>query len=261
MRSPAFFDGVRQEEVRFGQYRAKSPLFVRDLSMIGAAFTADLARLRRALPDRSCEPLAVSPKHGLVALHCFEYKDTDIGPYNEVAVSIAVRAPGRTFLPGPVDVLRSLASDDYHAHVFQLPVTTEVAAAGGIEFFNFPKFRADIVFRETAGHRVCTLRDAKTLDLILEFEGRKIRTRTRARAAAPSVTTLNSYPRVGGRLCRARMAVNRRRAGQGPALGDCALWLGKHALAEPLKGLRIGWPVWYWYAPQAEAILFPPEPA
>lgn len=251
-----FFAGVAQEDVAIRQYRGKSPMFFRDLHMMGAVFTADLARLREALPDRLYRPLRLWPGVGLAAIHCLEYKDTDVGPYCEVSLSIAIHRPGRSLLPGPLEALRAAAFGRYHAYVAELPVTTEVALYGGLDFFNFPKYRADISFRETASHRVCTLREAGSLDLILEFEGRRLAAKPSRRAR---LMTLNSYPRMDGRAWRARMVVNRRESAAALGPGRCAVRLGSSPRAAPFRTLGLGWPVQYLFAPKAEAILFRPE--
>jgi hypothetical protein len=226
--------------------------------MMGAVFLADLSAARAALP-RSLEPLALPLGKALVAVHAMEYKDTDIGPYNEVSVSIAVRRGWGLPLRSMFQTARSAVTGVYNAHVVSLPVTTETAVHGGVDFFNYPKYLADVTFRETAAHRVCTLRDKASGDVILELEGRRLPTWS----CAPSnedLMILHTYPEIGGRLMRATMRVNRVERGVAHGRG-VALRLGPHARAGQLGALKLGVPVEYVYAPRCQAVLFEPEDA
>ena len=250
----SFFAGVEQEDVAIRDFKGKSPLFYREAHIMGAVFTADLDALRKALPDPWYRPFQILPGRGLIALHCMEYRDTDIGPYNEVSLAIPVRRSGS--LP-PLELLSSLRSGDHHAYIADLPVDTEPALYGGIDFFNYPKYLADITFRETSTHRVCTLRDRDTHDLILEFEGRRLAART----AAPSerdLLTLHTYPRIEDRPNHARLLVNRIERASRLCRG-AGLRYGPHPRADAFKNLLIGRLVHYAYAPRCQAILFKPR--
>ena len=256
MSEKGFFDGYRQEPVSIRGVPGKAPMFFRELNMMGAVFTAPRWRARLALPKSGYRPLIVPPGLGLIAVHCMEYKDSDIGPYNEVAVSIALR---RGWLPlmSAYQAARSLSRSVFHAYVKSLPVTTEVALHGGIDFFNYPKYLADISFRETAGHRICTLRDKKTTELIMEFEGRRLACWSCA-AAEDNLLTLYTYPEIGGKVRRAKLLINQRERGDAFFRG-ASLRLGSHPSAEAFRGL--GLPVQYVYAPRCQGVLFAPEPA
>ena len=50
MSSSAFFNKVKQESVNFGEYEAKTPLFLRDFNLMGGLFTASLSELKKLLP-------------------------------------------------------------------------------------------------------------------------------------------------------------------------------------------------------------------
>ena len=251
-----FFDGIRQEPLSIRGSPGKSPMFFRDFSLMGGVFLADLSGARAALPGAWYRPLRVLPRRALVAVHCMEYKDSDIGPYNEVSLSIALR---RGWLPllSLVQAARSVATRTYHAYVRSLPVTTETALHGGLDFFNYPKYLADITFHETAGHRVCTLRDRASRDLILEFEGRRLATRSPA-PDDDDLMTLYTYPEMSGRPRRAKLVVDRREHGTAYLRG-ARLHLGGHARAAEFSALGIGQVVEYLYAPRCRGVLSLPE--
>ena len=245
MESP-FFSGRAQKDVPIRNYQGKSPLFYRNAHIMGAVFTADLLALEKALPPGEA-PVRIWPGRGLAAIHCMEYKDTDIGPYNEVSLSIPLRRGS---------LGHSLWSRSYHSFIAQLPVTTEVALFGGLDYFNYPKYLASISFKETASTRLCSLRDPKTQELIMEFEGSKL---LMQRPQPSAQMTLNTYPRKDGRVLHARLLINQLARRQSFLRDHAAIRFGPHPLAAPFKVLGLGRPLHYLFAPECESILFAPE--
>jgi len=254
-----FFSPYPQKEVDIRGAAGKSPMFFRDFHMMGGVFTADLDGLRRLLPRGwvGRRPLRLPGRRGLLAIHCMEYRDTDIGPYNEISISVPVK---RGWLPAlsVLQLARSVGMREYHAFVAELPVTTETALHGGLDFFNYPKYLADITFRETAAHRVATLRDKETLDVIVELEGRKV---PAPRSKHPDTMTLYTYPEIDGRAHRVKLLVNQLERGGAYLRRGASLRFGPHPKAERLRELRLGRQVQYLYAPRCEAVLFEPEAA
>lgn len=250
-----FFAGYQQKDVPIRQFTGKSPLFYPKVHMMSAVFTADIDVIRGWLPDKRCKPLRVGRRRGLAAIHCFEYKDTDIGPYNEVSLSVGVHY-GRLPAFSPARLLSTALTGGYHGYVKELPVDTEVSLYGGLDYFNFPKYMADISFRETTRHRICTVRDPATMDLIVEVEGRKIRTEK-----PPAKMTFNSYPVKDGKTLHAKTLIHTRRWGKTFLLGNSSVRIGRHPRSAPFTELDLGKQVEYLFAPECEAILFMPQKA
>lgn len=246
------FTEIGQTEIPYGGYRFKSPFFIRDADVIGAFFLCDYqkARLLVAPPH---QPVRLPFNKALFAVTCIEYKDTDIGPYNEVALSIVVRPPDQGLLQN-VKSLRSLIDGQFHAYVLQLPVTTEISVAGGKGILNYPKFLADITFRDTGAHRICTLRDKETLNVILELECPKNKARARRFSLIRGSMSVTTY--VAG------MADNNATFKfHVPAAGQSFIWprvnlrLGRHAVAEQLSSLGIGQQTYQFTVSHCEGIL------
>lgn len=261
MTESLFFSGVRQQEVAFRHYTAPAPLFYRDVHMMAAVFTADLGQARSLLPTERHHPLRVRPGRAVIGLHCFEYRHSDIGPYNEVSLSIGVEY-GRTAMPGPAKLLQAVLTGDYHAYVVQLPVTTELALVGGVDIFNFPKYLADITFEETSSERSCSLRDRETGQLILRFRGEKLRTRRfehKSDRRCLKTIRMTSYPRKEGVTLRAWVLMNQRERGLSLFRRHATLELGEHPRSRVFRELRIGRQLQYLFAPRCEAMLFRPE--
>jgi hypothetical protein len=256
MSALTFFEGYKQEPVSIRGVPGKSPMFFRDYHMMGGVFLADLAKAREALPKKWYRPLKMPLGKALVAVHCMEYKDSDIGPYNEISLSIALKRGWLPFM-SMFQATRSIQTREYHAYIKSLPVTTATALHGGIDFFNYPKYLANITFRETAAHRVCTLRDNESGDVILEFEGRRISTWVCA-PRDENVMTLYTYPEMKGRPMRAKLIINRVECGTAYGRG-ANLRYGSHARAADFSGLGIGRIVEYLYAPRCQGVMFAPE--
>lgn len=249
-----FFDAHPQRDLALRQYRAKEPLFYRRASFTGAVFAADFDAVRARLPTALHRPLRLGPGRAVAAIHCLEYADSDIGPYNEVSLSAGI-VYGHSPIPSPIHALRAALSLEYHAFVLDLPVTTDVALVGGIDVFGYPKYLADISFRERDGRRTCTLRDVESGALILEFE-----TRLRAVSDRPRMLTLHSYPRRDGTTLHARLLMRLLRHSIRPG-GAVALHMGPHPRADAFRALRLGRVLQSFHVPSAEGILFLPEPA
>ena len=268
-KTPGAFFAVPQRDIAIRGVPARSPTFYRDVRMLMGVFTADLAQcqaeLSRLAPQLASSAVRVLPGRGLVAIQAFAYRDTDVGPYGEIAVSIAVRPPGSR-LPGPVIAARSAISGDFHGVVVTMPVTTDLALWGGLDFFNFPKYLADIDFTESPYGTTCALRERASGTLELELVGKRLRTRPRPsperaglHGGPPSVCTFNSYPTIDGRLSRARVRLHVLERGTSYFGTGLSVRFGTGERARRLERLELGRLLMYWDVPLAEAILYLPE--
>jgi hypothetical protein len=169
-----FFEGVEQVDATLADQAVKLPIFYYDGTAQTAVFPARLGAMRELLPDPRLVPARLAPGLGAVAVSCFEYRDTDIGPYNELAIAFVLNDPPfAANLPGRA-LLRGLRSGQLHAWVHHLPVTTEIARAGGVDLYNYPKFVASIDFEQSATLRTCRLAEGE--EHILTLAGEVIQT-------------------------------------------------------------------------------------
>lgn len=132
------------------------PSFVYDGVAMTAIFPARLDALRAILPDPHLAPARLAPGIGVVGVSCFEYRDTDIGPYNQVAISIVLNnpyfcanLPGRALVSEP----RQRQLDTWVHH---LPVTTANPGTVGAHDSD-STFLASIDFTADRGSRSCQL--------------------------------------------------------------------------------------------------------
>jgi hypothetical protein len=253
MRGSLFFDGVVQAQATLGGRSVPVPAFYYDGCAIGAVFPARLGALRRLMPDPRIAPARLAPGLGAVSITCFEYRDTDIGPYNELAISVLLNEPWlRPNLPG-----RALLSGRWRrqidAFVWQLPVTTAIARDGGVELYNYPKFLADIDFAETGSHRTCRLSEAG--QQILSLAGQRIRTCRSEKVQLFSHQWMDRQPQGS------EFAINALRIGVSMRPGAAALTLGDaHPIGRQLRSLLVSFrPIQYQYLAGFEGVLYGPE--
>ena len=248
------FFNHEQRLIRFGEFESKAPLYYPQVKVMGGIFTAPMAAIKEVLPPGPYRPLQVLPGVGLVGIHCMEYISSDIGPYNEVSLSVGLQCMKQSRIPTK-KILLSILRDEYEAQIVDLPVTTEIALQGGLVVFNYPKYLAEISFRETAKHRVCTVRDRESKDLIFEFDGRKLETKGHRKKSL----TLHSYPHKDGKVLHSRVMINRLDGVTTFFKPNASFRVGKHSHSDIYRRLRMGLLLQYLYIPQGEAILFEPE--
>lgn len=165
-----FFKGIEQVEMSLDSGSARFPIFYKSARMFTVMLPANWLKLRALLPDPRFMPAQILPGVGAIGLTAFEYYDTDIGPYNEFSISIALNAPYYAPIPG-YNILRQYADRVFNIYIIRLPVTTEIALRGGVDYYNFPKFIAGIKFDDVAGRITCDLTRGE--DRLLTMSGAK----------------------------------------------------------------------------------------
>lgn len=245
-----FLDGVRQTPIRFGEHDLLFPNFVRDASLMTAVFPARYRALRRRLPDPRFVAARLAPGVGIVAVTAFEYRETSIGPYNEVALAIMLSEPGAGWnLPGAA-LLSQHRKRQYHAFVYQLPVTTELARRTG-ELMGFPKFVGSIDFDAERG--ACRLSEGG--EPVLTLHGTRIPARRAEELQTFAHLWMDRQPQ------RVEVRINALELGDSLAPGAARLELSRsHPLATELAELLLSRrSIAYRFIPRLEAIEFDPE--
>lgn len=250
----AFFASEPQTDIDIRGVAAKSPLFYPDLGFFGFVCAGDAAEIARRLPTLDHRPWRAWPGRALVAVQCFEYRDTQIGPYNEVALTAAVDLGSRP-RPWSARVGSTLLGAEAHGFILDLPVDTEVALHGGLDYFNYPKHLADIRFSESAGSRTCAVRDRDGGALIVEISA------PAPAARGPRDLLFHSYPILAGQAVHARFRVRADAFVFRPLPTGVRVRLGDHPRAEVWRALRLGRPLATFFAPRGRGILYPPRDA
>jgi hypothetical protein len=246
MRNSPFFDEIEHVEVPWGERVAPCPVFYYDVMSFSIYMLAPTERVRAILPSPRLHPYRVSPRNCIVTIVAFEYRDSDIGPYNEVSISVPVTLDR----PSPLFTgsLRSVPGTP-KIYIHHLPVTTEIARDLGVEFAGYPKFLADIDIDKEGEWVSCDLRaNGKH---ILTLKGRKLQTRPAPRSYTHPITFRNEH------LLRCEMIASESETAASRDLSDVRLELGDHPIAQELRGLDLGRIMAYRYSPHFQAILTP----
>lgn len=193
-------------------------------------------------------PIEFLPGRCLIAFTAFEYRRTDIDPYNEFSIAflITFRCPQIPMLTAALQMVKRR----FTAYVWQLPVTTEIARAGGVELYGYPKFIADIEFKREEGSITCSLSEQG--NKILSLKGR-----TPATHRGKEIRYI-TYSIKDGIPLMANVIVNPLEFTESRSPQAAELILGKeHSIPQALMNLDLSAkPIMYQYSLRTEAILF-----
>ncbi|MBF0239385.1 MAG: acetoacetate decarboxylase family protein [SAR324 cluster bacterium] len=243
--SKDFFKGIIQKTNQ--EYAVKLPIFYYDNTTMTAIFTASTRALKKYLPEELC-PVEAFPGKSLVALSAFEYRHTDIGPYNEFSVAALVNYPGKS-IPG-LSVASQLAQKDFQAFILSLPVNSEVARKGGVELSGYPKFMADIEWGKEDSDLNCTV--SVKGNLLVKMQGKKLSGKKGA------ITRTKIFTHYKSSLLGANLYVNPQQFSQSFHGKSAQFEVGTgHPMCDLLKDLKLGSrALIYQFSAFNQAILF-----
>lgn len=202
--------------------------------------------LRSILPSKRLKPYRITPSQGVLTITAYEYRESDIDPYNEVSISVPVTMDVNT--PLFTGSLRKLPKVPL-VYIHRLPVTTEIAREVGADFAGYPKFIADIEYTENERWLTCELKAGD--HHILTLTGRKLALVKRPRTRVKPLTHRRGY------LLRSEFVLSETEIGYSKGGGDVKLELGDHDIALELENLGLGKTLGYQYCPHIKGILTP----
>ncbi len=258
MKKGDLFKGIIQWDLRLPDKKLKLktdkfklPVFYYDNTMFTAIYAASTEKVRAYLPHADMHPAEYLPGRCLVAFTAFEYRKTDIDPYNEFSISVPITY-GKRGIPG-LTVLSQMMKRRYEAFVWHLPVTTEIARYGGVELYGYPKFIADIKFKKGRNRIECVLSEKKAA--ILTLSGPVIP------VSAGKITRYKTYPFKEGVVLCGNVCINPIQHAETRKTKDVELVIGRdHPICKELLGIGLSAkPIMYQYSPLTEAILFGPR--
>ena len=121
------------------------PIEYRDGTLAALFYRVDPGAASRLVDGTMFEPLLFGGR-ALAILVAFEYRETDIGPYNEIGLAVWTRLRGTR--PSRLGlILDSRKQAEQAALIVRLPVTTAIADAAGRQLWGYPKYVAGIKCR------------------------------------------------------------------------------------------------------------------
>lgn len=240
-----FFKGIYQWPNK--KYNVVLPIFYYDCSSLSAIYTASTKLVKRHIPTDELHLVEIVPGRCLVTVSAFEYRDSDIGAYNEFSIAVMVQHNKKPFPALPV--LSAMLKKCFQVYIIQLPVTSERARRGGVELGGYPKFLADIRFQKSQSLTECRLSDGK--NHIITLRGRNLKT------SGCGHIKYVIYTHLDGCLVNSIMHVNPHRFAQSLDRNSAVIETGgNHAICDLLSGIRLGKkPLVYQSIPSFEAIL------
>jgi hypothetical protein len=200
------------------------PVEVRSARMVAVQYLVDAGAAQRLIDYSGLEVVRLPGGRAALTLSAVAYADNDLGPYHEVAVAVAVRPhdAGPRWRPHPTRPT---------TFIHRLPVNQEFTCRVGRGLWGFPKWVADISYRERRGRTECVMQEGGSLVLGLEVR--------RGLVPLPaSETSMTCYSSCDGVLRRTPWITRNRLAAARPA--GATLVLGhEHPMAEELRTLGL----------------------
>lgn len=204
------------------------PCVVREASSGAATYLVDAAAARRLLPTPELDVAELLPGRALLSIACIDYRDNDLGDYNEISLALFVRersAPrGLPVLGTAMDFLRGRLATFIH----RLPVNQSFTCEAGVGIWGFPKVvqQIEIALGDRA---ICTW----------HADGQHVFTFSVPRGGNQSMPDreLVTYTMREGGLHRTRFVSGA--SGVGFRLGGAELSLGSHPIAAELRTLGL----------------------
>jgi len=205
------------------------PCVVRDAFSVASTYLVASAPARRLLPGPDIDVAEVLPGKGLLTLACIDYRDNDLGDYNEVAISLFVRKRGNRsrppYLGTAIDYFRSRLP----TYIIHLPVNQGFTCEAGRRIWGFPKTVEQIDFSDD--HNRCRL--VMGGQHVLTFE---VAAGGSGKTRIPD-TTMETYSYIDGKPHRNSFVSGA--DGVTLRLGGSFVELGSHPIAAQLRSLGL----------------------
>ena len=205
------------------------PCVVRDACSATASWLVSARAAQALLPGPELEIAQVLPGRGLLSIACVDYRDNDLGEYNEVSIAFFVRKRGNRkgipFLGSAIDMIRGVLP----THIIHLPVNQSFTCEAGRTIWGFPKTVDEIDF-DTSGDRArCVWNEGEQNVLKISFP-------MGGNRDVPE-QELCTYSYIDGALHRTPFLSSAESLGI--RIGGVKMALGAHPIADELRSLGL----------------------
>jgi hypothetical protein len=210
--------------------RVELPVEVREASTGSATYLVDAHAARRLLPSDALDVVEPWPGRAVLSVGCIDYRDNDLGDYDEISLALFVRERSRSSGPLPwLGALRDVLRGDVATFIHRLPVNQGFTCEAGCRIWGFPKVVHDIDIRHEGDRVVCDW----------SAEGRRVFRFSVPRGGGRTLPerTLVTYTSIEGVLHRT--AFTSAAEGVGFRAGGARLVLGDHPIAGELRALGL----------------------
>jgi hypothetical protein len=203
--------------------RVSMPVVVRDASASVATFMVS-SRVARGIVPPDFEVVELFPRRTPLAIALIDYRDNDLGDYDEVSLTFFVRPKGTQrglpYLSGWLDLL----SGQLGTYIWKLPVNQAFTCEAGSAIWGFPKSVESIEMTREDGRVRCRL----------AMDGRHVLTLSVPAGGSRSLPEQETvtYTLIEGIPHRTRFVQGG--SGVGFSAGGARLELGTHPIADAL---------------------------
>ncbi len=193
------------------------PVVVRDASSGTVMYMVDRQAASKIIPPEF-EADEVAPGKTQLCLVVVDYRDNDLGDYDEVGVIFFVRPKGKP-------------DAEVGTYIHHLPVNQAFTQEAGLEIWGFPKTVEEIDFTTSEDAATCRL----------SMGGQHVLTLTLPRGGdgeTPETPALG-YTLIGGVPHRIAFSRGGKQEGTRPGGEGVLLELGQHAVADELRSLGL----------------------
>lgn len=204
------------------------PVVVRDAASMSAMFVVPSAGVRRLIPDARLRVPELYPGRTICIIAGIEYRENDLGQYNELSIAFFVTIGDGHPLPF-FGMLSGFVRGTLGAYIHRLPVTTSFSRDAGRDIWGFPKTVDQIEFTDEGAERSCRL----------SVDGSHVLTLTMTRGGRQRMKDMlqDAYAWRDGILWRTPSVMGGE--GVGVHLGGARLVLGDHPIADELRNLGL----------------------
>jgi hypothetical protein len=248
MRDTEFFEPVEQVLVYWRGKEYPFPVFYYDLTSVMAYFLTPVEKVVSLLPSDRLFPMRIIPGKAVTSIIFYEYRDSDIGPYNEMLIGFPVTIDR----PAPMGLgMRTAELRGASAYIWHLPVTTEIARDMGIDVAGYPKILSNITFETDDGWLRC--RTEANGQHVLTLSVRRPRTKRVERRWPLDAITVKDQ-----QVLRVPAVMNLRNLGGSWRAGNAKLETGDHPIGREVAELDLGRVLAMRYSPDSQIILSRP---
>ena len=245
----SFFSNTRPgKEVMLNEQVVELPvLYYRD-DFFALYFTADMEKTTEILPSANLHPVMMPNGRAIVGVSAFNYIDTSIGSYGEVAIVIPVVYGSKTSsITGMMPALMESWYPGFGLFVMHLPVTGLLSRDGGRQGWGFTKFIADMHFVIDSKYFECQMHEEERHILDLRVSRKGLLMRESRPIITYSVMDHNLIKTTIPQRGIKRLSVQTK---------DSSLKLGNHPVSNSIKRLGLSdRPFMSAYFPERSAIL------
>lgn len=209
--------------------RVTLPVVVRDASNASATFLVPSEAARRWIPDGALEVAELLPGQAMLSIAAIDYRDNDLGDYDEVSLALFVRERGAKRGWPVVGTVSDFVRGTLGTYIHRLPVNQSFTCEAGRAIWGFPKTVEEIAIEARGDRLSCRLVMDGAHALTISFP--------RGGSGVMPEREMTSYTYLHGVAHRTRAMMG----GEGFAMrfGGAEIVLGSHALSNDLRLLGL----------------------